>query len=53
VTDQLPDVDALRSRVDEIFPDLQADLASLVRIPSVSAAATRRTSPPAPTPSRR
>jgi acetylornithine deacetylase/succinyl-diaminopimelate desuccinylase-like protein len=39
VTDQLPDVDALRSRVDEIFPDLQADLASLVRIPSVSAAA--------------
>lgn len=39
VTDQLPDVAALRARVDEIFPDLQADLASLVRIPSVSAAA--------------
>ncbi len=43
VTDQLPDVAALRARVDEIFPALQADLASLVRIPSVSAAAFDQT----------
>jgi len=39
VTDQTPDVDALRSHVDALFPDLQADLEALVRIPSVSAAA--------------
>jgi acetylornithine deacetylase/succinyl-diaminopimelate desuccinylase-like protein len=39
VTDQLPDVEALRTRVDDLFPALQADLVSLVRIPSVSAAA--------------
>jgi hypothetical protein len=39
VTDQLPDVEALRAHVDDLFPALQADLVSLVRIPSVSAAA--------------
>lgn len=39
VTDQTPDVDALRSHVDALFPALQADLEALVRIPSVSAAA--------------
>ena len=39
MTDQTPDVDALRSHVDALFPDLQADLEALVRIPSVSAAA--------------
>ncbi|WP_277213114.1 dipeptidase [Isoptericola croceus] len=33
------DVAALRARVDELFPAIQADLEALVRIPSVSAAA--------------
>jgi cysteinylglycine-S-conjugate dipeptidase len=33
------DVAALRARVDELFPAVQADLEALVRIPSVSAAA--------------
>ncbi|PZR53779.1 dipeptidase [Xylanimonas oleitrophica] len=33
------DVAALRAHVDDLFPALQADLVSLVRIPSVSAAA--------------
>ncbi|MFV2143182.1 MULTISPECIES: dipeptidase [Isoptericola] len=37
------DVAALRARVDELFPALQADLETLVRIPSVSAAAFDQT----------